>query len=311
MIPRWHTGRIAAATPSDFNFWRTAFSHGWCDLLPFTFDEKQRTIRRVLETEAGTLVDCTVRSAGPGIVINLRSPAPLTAATRRSVLTQMRTCLRLGEDFKPFHAAARRHPRFRWIARTCSGPMLRAPTMFEDIVKMICTTNCTWALTKIMVTNLVRIAGRSLHDSVAAFPDASSIASLTERRLRKEVKAGYRAPYVLELAERVASGKLDVEAWRTSRLPTEELLGELRTVKGVGPYAAENLLKLIGRYDRLGLDSWSRSRFYHLHSRGRRVKDATIWRHYEEYGEWRGLFFWLEMTRDWHDDKFPLSKEIS
>ncbi len=302
--PHWHTGRTTAATPPDFGFWRTAFSHGWCDLQPFTFDEEHRTLGRILDCGRGSLVACTVQNASAGIAIDLKSRSPITRTIRRSALSQLQTCLRLNEDFRPFHAAARRHPRFRWIAHTCSGPMLRAPTMFEDIIKMICTTNCTWALTRIMVTNLVQIAGRPFDGTSSAFPEPAAIAALTERRMRKEVKAGYRAPYLLEFAERVASGQLDVESWRMSPLPTEDLLKALRTVKGVGPYAAENLLKLIGRYDRLGLDSWSRGRFYELHSRGRRVKDATIWRHYERYGEWRGLFFWLEMTRDWHDDKF-------
>ena len=34
------------------------------------------------------------------------------------------------------------------------------------------------------------------------------------------------------------------------------------------------------------------------------VDDARIERFYEKYGRWRGLMFWLEMTRDWHDEKF-------
>ena len=68
-------------------------------------------------------------------------------------------------------------------------------------------------------------------------------------------------------------------------------------------------MKLLGRYDRLGLDSWSRGKFYQLHCNGRKVKDATIERHYEEYGEWRGLFFWLEMTREWHDERRDDAKQ--
>ena len=58
-------------------------------------------------------------------------------------------------------------------------------------------------------------------------------------------------------AEKFLSGELDVEAWLTSPLSTAELIKEMRGVKGVGPYAAENLLKLLGRYDGLALDSWS------------------------------------------------------
>ena len=52
-----------------------------------------------------------------------------------------------------------------------------------------------------------------------------------------------------------------------------------------------------------------RSKYYELHRNGRKVKDSTIERHYAPYGTWRGLFFWLEMTRYWHDDKFQAVPE--
>ncbi len=98
---------------------------------------------------------------------------------------------------------------------------------------------------------------------------------------------------------------MDVEGWRSSTLTTDLLFEQVKTVKGMGDYAAGNILKLVGRYDYLGLDSWVRGKFYELHSRGRSVKDSTIEKHYASLGKWRGLFFWLEMTRYWYDHKFP------
>ena len=88
-------------------------------------------------------------------------------------------------------------------------------------------------------------------------------------------------------------------------LPTEELFKQVRSVKGMGNYAAGNIMKLLGRYDYLGLDSWVRAQFYKLHKNGRRIGDKTIERHYDRFGKWRGLFFWLEMTKNWYDKKFP------
>jgi len=123
------------------------------------------------------------------------------------------------------------------------------------------------------------------------------------------VKAGYRAPYLLELAERVASRKLDVESWRSSTLSTGDLLKEIRAIKGIGPYASENILRLLGRYDYLGLDSWVRARYYEIHHHGRKVKDGTIERRYARYGKWRGLLFWFEMTKTW--DKKSLARAES
>jgi N-glycosylase/DNA lyase len=175
--------------------------------------------------------------------------------------------------------------------------------VFEDLVKMLCTTNCTWALTTIMVSNLVDAFGCSCEGGTA-FPSAGDIAATTEARLRREIKAGYRAPFLLRLAEDVAAGRLNVEAWRESAQSTAALFREITAVKGAGPYAAGNLLKLLGRYEHLGLDSWVRARFADLYYSGRRVSDRTIERRYAHFGEWRGLVFWLEMTRSWHEEKF-------
>jgi len=294
------------ASPAGFDFWHTVFSHGWCALPPFSHDPEARTLSRVFALPGGCTARCTLSGTATGVRVESDWSARPTAAARKALAAQIRTCLRMDEDFAEFHREARRHARYRWIARCGAGRMLRAPTVFEDAVKMICTTNCTWALTTLMVANLVEEAGTLHPGGGRAFPTPEAVAALTEKRLRRSVKAGYRSPFIRALARRIARGELEIESWRTSTLPTPELFDRMREVKGIGPYAAGNLLKLAGRYDELGLDSWVRAQYAALRRGGRRVKDATIERDYLPFGRWRGLFFWLEMTRSWHGDKFAL-----
>jgi len=291
-----------AAGP-DFNFWRTVTSHGWYDLPPFSCDPARRTLGRILTTPRGTPVATRVRQDHAGLRVVVESDGPLDRVERRSLRSQLSTCLRLEEDLGEFHALARRSQEWAWVAKTRSGRLLRSPTVFEDAVKMICTTNCTWALTRIMATGLVNVFGAAMSDGRRAFPTAAAIAGSTERVLRRECSTGYRAPYILEFSRRVASGDLDPERWRDLATSEEVLYRDMRTVKGIGDYAAGNLLKLVGRYQRLGLDSWVRQRYAVIHHRGRKVSDRTIERHYRNLGAWRGMFFWLEMTRDWHDEE--------
>src|SRR5207245_11630336 len=116
-----------------------------------------------------------------------------------------------------------------------------------------------------------------------------------------KIRAGYRAPYLKELAQRVASGALDVESWLSDAVPTSELMKEMKSVKGVGNYAAENLLKLVGRYDGLALDSWTRAQFARARNHGRVAADKKIARYYSRFNSWRGLALWCDMTRHWLD----------
>jgi len=286
--------------PQDFNFTRTVVSHGWYALPPFSYDEKTGVLERVLELQDGSIVNCSLNSGRRSVQARLEVKSNESDQTTE-IRKQLRTCLRLDEDFTEFHRDVSLHKEFRWLQGTGSGRLLRAPTAFEDLVKMLCTTNCTWALTTVIVTNLVRLLGRRAPNGNSTFPSPSAIASKSETFLRRKIKAGYRAPYLLELSRRVASGDLNVEAWRATSLSTADLLKQLRAIKGIGPYAAENMLKLLGRYDHLGLDSWVRARYYRLHHAGRKVKDTTIQARYNKYGKWRGLLFWLEMTRSWHE----------
>lgn len=297
---------LTLSVPAGFHFWHTVYSHGWCVLPPFKVQAEHSSLERLLTLSDGALVQCSVCESGKRTLsITVKSSSRLKEIEKREIQTAIRECLRLNEDFSLFYREVRRYPRYRWIVRSGSGRMLRAPSVFEDVVKMICTTNCSWALTETMIGNIVGELGKKFNGSASGFPAADVLAGITETFLRKKIRAGYRAPFLLEFAGKVADGRLDVERWRSSELPTDELFKQLRTIKGVGEYAAGNLLKLLGRYDYLGLDSWVRGRYYELYHKGRRVSDATIEKRYAPYGIWRGLIFWLEMTKHWLNQKAP------
>jgi 3-methyladenine DNA glycosylase/8-oxoguanine DNA glycosylase len=300
------TAIITLDVPKDFNFWRTVYSHGWCSLRPFSVDKEHRALNRILTLTNGSLVLCEISEKKESLLnIKTESASLLTAAHRYEIKQLMASCLRLTENFSDFYRETRRYPNYRWIAKIKAGRMLRSPSVFEDIVKMVCTTNCSWAFTEIMINNLVEKLGESFDNAHKSFPSPEALAGTTDRFLRKQINAGYRSPFLLEFAEKVASGSFDIECWRSSELTTEALFQELRSVKGVGAYSAGNILKLLGRYDYLGLDSWSRGKYYEMYHRGRTVSDRTIERRYAQFGKWRGLFFWLDMTKYWYNHEFP------
>jgi N-glycosylase/DNA lyase len=105
---------------------------------------------------------------------------------------------------------------------------------------------------------------------------------------------------MLAVAREVASGTLDMARWRDPELPTDELAVRIRELPGFGPYATEHLLKLLGRYDHLALDSWTRGKLARLRGSRRAPSDRAMKRWYEPYGRFAGLAMWLEVTADWH-----------
>src|SRR5438093_4213359 len=193
---------IIIPPPKTFSFRRTVRSHGWYALLPFEFDEQSWTLTRALEMKSGAPVTVRIRNRGKSIQIEADSrPGARKAA---SITRDVRHMLRLDDDMDIFYQAMDCEAEFSWVSKQGAGRLLRSPTVFEDLVKMICTTNCSWALTEKMVTGLVENLGREAKDGLRTFPTPEAMALMPLKFYVNEVRAGYRASYLKELADRVA-----------------------------------------------------------------------------------------------------------
>jgi 3-methyladenine DNA glycosylase/8-oxoguanine DNA glycosylase len=234
-----------------------------------------------------------------------QSAQALSGAQRRLVIELVRRMFRLNDDLSPFYAKASQDERLRW-AVAGAGRILASPSVFEDVIKTICTTNCSWSATIRMTTALVKL-GRG------AFPEAQTLARTPDAWYRREARMGYRAPYVKQIARDVASGNLDPESLLHGGRSDEEVEKTLLALPGIGPYGAAHVMQMLGRHRKLVLDSWTRPKYLRL-ARKRRASDAGIRRAFARYGEHAGLAFWLYLTRDWvadegranlHGDKIP------
>jgi 3-methyladenine DNA glycosylase/8-oxoguanine DNA glycosylase len=258
-------------------------------LPPARIDEQAWTLDVTLTGRRGGAHRVHVAESRPGI-------ARVDGAGAAAV-EQLRHMLRLDEDLSRFYELASADPDLAWAAAG-AGRMLRSPSVFEDVVKTICTTNCAWSGTVRMVTALVDHLGATARGGAHAFPSPAAMAGAGLDFYRDVARAGYRGPYLQSLAEQVASGSLDLEELNDPGLPDAEAESRLLALPGVGPYAAAHvMLTSLGRYSRLVLDSWTRPTYARLV--GRTATDTTIARRFRRYGEFAGLAFWLTLTRDW------------
>ena len=272
----------AGGEPVDWR--RTMASHGVADLLPNRLDDERWTFETVLDI-GGRAQPVRISESRPGYVL---------VAGTTATLPVVRHMLRLDEDLSRFYALVADDAELAWVTQG-AGRMLRSPTVFEDLVKTICTTNCTWAATVRMVTALVEhlgIGGRT-------FPSPAVMAEASDDFYRDVARTGYRGAYLQAIAAGVADGTLDLEILDgRSDLPDDEVAARLLALPGVGPYAAAHAMMLLGRYRRLILDSWTRPTYARI-AQYKKVKDSTIERRFRRYKDFAGLAFWLYITRDW------------
>jgi N-glycosylase/DNA lyase len=297
--------RGAGGEPVDLR--RTIASHGLADLPPNRIDEDVWTLELTLPLDGKAPRTVVVSEGRPGYAkLEVRGRKP-SAADLDRLRWRVAHVLRLDEDLTPFYEVAAKDPDLAWVTAG-AGRLLRSPTVFEDVVKTICTTNCTWSATVRMVTALVEDLGEPGAEAEGAFgrafPTAQAMARKNSAFYTETVRAGYRGSYLQALAKSVASGKLDLEALAradTEDLPDEDVAARLLELPGVGPYAAAHIMMLLGRYTPLVLDSWTRPKYLKV-SGSRRAKDTTIERRFRRHGEYAGLAFWLYLTRDWVAD---------
>jgi len=289
---------------------RTLASHGVASLPPMLLDEEAWTLEvtvplpgrrpRTVLVQEGSRRRAAVEVAGrkPGV----REAEALAAAVRH--------VLALDLDLSAFYEVAADDPDLEWVAGG-AGRMIRSPTVFEDVVKTLCTTNCSWALTTKMVTALVEHLGEPAAGADPgtwrgrAFPTPGAMAGRDERFYREMVRSGYRAPHFVRMATMVAEGEVDLEPLALQPPkgpPDDEVEARLLALPGIGPYAAAHVMLLIGRYHRLILDSWTRPKYARVTGARRPASDATIVRRFRRYGPYAGLAFWCLLTRDWIPD---------
>jgi 3-methyladenine DNA glycosylase/8-oxoguanine DNA glycosylase len=289
--------------PAVFSLRRTAMSHGWCALAPTAYDETRDVLHRTLALPDAGPLTVSVRQTPTGRLEASWGRVHGSCEDRIAIKATLRRMLALDDDLAGLYAACAAHPALSWVGDLGVGRLLRSPSVFEDLVKTLATTNCSWALTKSMCRRLVDTLGAVGPAGERAFPTAAAIAAAGEQHLRAEIRAGYRARAFVELAERVTSRELDIERWLASSpraLPDDEVQQALLSLRGFGPYAAQGLLGLLGRPRGLALDSWVRGKLPRLLGLPS-MTDAEIGARYSAYGRWGGSILWLELTRDWFE----------
>ena len=294
MARRWQAGlELVGAGGEPVDLRRTLASHGVADLPPNDIDLEAATLVTTLALPRGP---ATLRvSPGRKGFARVEGTGPRTGA-----VNAVRHMLRLDADLSGFYAVAAADDELSWAAAG-AGRLLRSPTVFEDVVKTICTTNCAWSGTVRMTTALVEHLGPEAPDGRHAFPAPAAMAEADEGFYRDVVRAGYRGAYLRSLAESVAAGRLDLEALNDPELSDEEVAERLIALPGCGPYAVAHIMMLLGRYSRLILDSWTRPKYLRV-SGAKQAKDSTIERRFRRYGPYAGLAFWLYLTRDWVEE---------
>jgi 3-methyladenine DNA glycosylase/8-oxoguanine DNA glycosylase len=286
--------------PKPYAFAVSVCDHGWPVLAPNQWLADQQSLQRVeqLTSERVVLLHINGEERTDAIQVNLavQADGPLTTAESTELLARVRWMLKLDEDFAAFYALVAAHPHIGRVVAQGRGRLLRSPTLWEDVVKTIATTNVTWSNTKGMIGRLVDHLGTPfpLNPALRAFPTPAQVAAADPALFANVIRMGYRNAYVQGLAQEIVTGARDLEALKTAHLSAIDMKKAVKSIKGIGDYAAHTLMMLLGHYSELPIDSELRSHVTRRYFAGEARPDKEMAAIYDVWGDWKYLAYWFD-----------------
>lgn len=142
-------------------------------------------------------------------------------------------------------------------AKAGKGIRILSQDPWEALVSFIISQNNNIPRITTLVERLCESCGSRFAadgEVLYAFPTPDEMSSITEPDYA-QMGMGYRASYLVDVTRRVREGTLDLRA--VSELSTDELIGRLMEVKGVGMKVA-SCAALFGfaKYDAFPIDVW-------------------------------------------------------
>lgn len=146
------------------------------------------------------------------------------------------------------------HPIMAEAAQFAPGIRILNQDPWEALCSFVISQNNNIPRIKLIISRLCESFGDQIEGQWYTFPSAESIAQLSPDDLAP-IKAGFRNRYIIDAAQKVASGEVELEALRTA--PIEEARAELMKITGVGVKVADcTLLYGLHRLDCFPLDVW-------------------------------------------------------
>ena len=289
---------VVLSTEPSFDFQSVARSHGWMQLPPYRWHDEYQALEYVWRGKKG-VSRMWMHAHKYGLAVG-QPDAETVDDMQHDMWRGAEGMLGINRDLTRFYTAMRAHEGYGWIEAVGHWRILACPTAWEDLAKILLTTNCSWAYTTQMSRRLCALGEpHPTIEGLHAFPTPRHIANMSGDELAESVRAGYRTAWLHELARKIADGEIEPERWRW--LDADDMYKAVRSLKGFGDYAAATFLRLSGRHGHLAIDSAARGFYAERFNDGEPAADDDIRERYARFGEWQGLVLWLDMMRHYRE----------
>ena len=286
---------ILELAPAQFK--AIILSHGWFSLKPFSVEMEPPRLRVPYALPGGKGVfEVSVKDG--------RCELKAVHGKLENCFDAAQNCLSLDVSPEALYKPAGK--KWGWLAANNMGRFLRSPTLFEDCCKVICSTNTTFDRTETMVERMVDKFGVKV-GMYRAFPGPEALLKAGEAALKAETGCGFRARYILGVAEKaVAEPELFLgRRWR--ELDNGSFYDTLIANKGIGPASANYLSLVYWKPKGFNIDSYVVRRCAEIWNIGPAEIPPFLARRYRAFGVNAPIAFWFDITKHWHENGRDIS----
>ena len=181
------------------------------------------------------------------------------------------------------------------------GRLYRSPTLFEDMVKTITNCNMKWSGTVEMNAKLCRHVGRD-----GAFPTPDQINQVGSDFLKDNCRVGYRDKYIWGLANDVVEGRIDLRELESVNNTRKDIEKRLLKIKGIGPFASNNILQLMGYFNVHPYDTETVRLWKEEFGASKSATKTEVFKkaksHYAQYDEkYSFIAYWFDLWKNYEN----------
>lgn len=244
----------------------------------------------------------TVRE--PRLAVSLECPEMLSQVEREEARHFIYRLFNLGFDLKPFYRVARKDRVLDSLTTKMKGlRFMTTASVFEALICAILEQQISLKVARGIQTRMIKAFGEELRIgemTYYSFPTADRLAAASLDQLRGCGLSRKKAEYTTEISRMVASQKLDLEKFKSYK-HTEQIVDELTTIRGIGPWTAEyTAIRGMGRLDALPADDLGlRRSISHYYVGGEKVTAPQARELAVGWGSWRGLAAFYLLRAMW------------
>ncbi len=168
--------------------------------------------------------------------------------------TVLRKYLDFDRDYKALCDGFSQDENLKSAVNEFSGIRILRQEPWETLCSFIISQNNNIPRIKGIIKRLCESFGNEICEGIYSFPSAEKLSELSVDGLAP-LRAGFRAKYIIDAAQKVASGEVNLK--KIDESPIDYGRQELIKIKGVGAKVAEcTLLYGFGKYEAFPVDVW-------------------------------------------------------